>query len=42
MNYLDEEADQQKERMKRLGINTTGQGFEQMVNTLLTILENNQ
>ena len=40
MNYLDIEYDQQIKRMERLGINTTGQTFEQMVNTLLTMVEN--
>ena len=39
MHYTDEEFNQQIKRMKKIGINTTGQTFEQMVNTALTLLE---
>lgn len=42
MNYLDIEYRQQIKRMEKLGVNTSGQGFEQMVNTLLYMIETKQ
>jgi hypothetical protein len=37
--YITSERDQQIVRMDKLGVNTTGQCFEQMVNALLVELE---
>ena len=41
MYYIDSEYEQQLDRMKKLGINTDAQLFEQCVNTLLYMVENN-
>ncbi len=40
--YIKIEKDLQIEKMKQLGINTNGQIFEQMVNTVIYMLEEQQ